>query len=52
MGLVGLNLAEMLHEKGARLTIADLDPVINVDKAAKMLDAYIVSPDKIFEVAV
>ena len=49
LGHVGLNLAEMLHEKGAILTIADLDGD-KCNKAAKMLDAHVVSPDKIFEV--
>lgn len=46
LGHVGITLAEMLHQKGARLTVADL----NRDKcelAVEKLDAVILDTDKI-----
>ena len=49
LGHVGFNLAEMLHEKGAKLTVTDL----NDDKCNKVgndLDAQIVGLDEIFDV--
>ena len=49
LGHVGFNLAEMLHQKGAMLTVTDL----NGDKcneAAHKLGAHVVSIDKILEI--
>ena len=49
LGHVGFNLAEMLHEKGAKLTVTDL----NDDKCNKVgndLNAQIVDLDEIFDV--
>jgi len=48
LGHVGFNLAEMLHEKGATLTVTDLDKD-KCNKAEEVLNAHIVSLDKIFE---
>ena len=48
LGHVGFNLAEMLHEKGATLTVTDLDKD-KCNKAAKILNAHITSLDEIFE---
>ena len=49
LGHVGYNLAEMLHQKGARLTVADLD-VEKCNKVAKKLDAVVVDLSRIFEI--
>jgi len=49
LGHVGYNLAEMLCEKGAILTVADLDDDKCYEVANK-LDAHVVNTDKILEV--
>ena len=49
LGHVGFNLAEMLHQKGAILTVADLD-AWKCNEAAHKVDATVVSVNNIFEV--
>ena len=49
LGHVGFNLAEMLHQKGAILTVTDLD-VWKCNEAAHKVDATIVNVNNIFEV--
>ena len=49
LGHVGHNLAEMLYDKGAVLTVADLDDDKCYEASTK-LDARVVSIDKILEV--
>ena len=49
LGHVGFNLAEMLHQKGAKLTVSDLD-AWKCNEAAHKVDATIVSVNNIFEV--
>jgi leucine dehydrogenase len=49
LGHVGFNLAEMLHQKGAILTVSDLD-AWKCNEAAHKMDATIVGVNNIFEV--
>ena len=49
LGHVGFNLAEMLHEKGAILTVTDLNGD-RCNEAAQMVNAQVVSTDKILEI--
>jgi leucine dehydrogenase len=49
LGHVGYFLATQLHELGARLTVADINPTL-VEKVAKEFNAAIVSTDKIHRV--
>ena len=49
LGHVGFNLAEMLHEKGALLTVTDLNGD-RCNEAAHKVDAQVVSTDKILEI--
>ena len=49
LGHVGFNLAEMLHEKGAILTVTDLNGD-RCNEAAHKVDAHVVSTDKILEI--
>ena len=49
LGHVGFNLAEMLHEKGAILTVTDLNGD-RCNEAAHKVDAQVVSTDKILEI--
>ena len=49
LGHVGFNLAEMLHQKGAKLTVSDLD-AWKCNEAAHKVDATVVSVNNIFEV--
>ena len=50
LGHVGYMLARLLHESGARLTVADINPVI-VERAVKEYGATAVSTDDIHKVA-
>jgi len=49
LGEVGYRLARMLHEAGARLTVADLDAG-RAERAAAELQASIVAPDAVYGV--
>ena len=49
LGHVGFNLAEMLHQKGAKLTVSDLD-AWKCNEASHKVDATVVSVNNIFEV--
>jgi len=49
LGHVGFNLAEMLHQKGAMLTVTDLNGD-RCNEAAHKLGAHVVSIDKILEI--
>ena len=49
LGHVGFNLAEMLHQRGAKLTVSDLG-AWKCNEAAHKVDATIVSVNNIFEV--
>lgn len=49
LGHVGFNLAEMLHQKGAKLTVSDLG-AWKCNEAAHKVDATIVTVNNIFEV--
>ncbi len=46
VGSVGLHLASMLHERGAKLIVADVDEVLT-QKAADRFGATVVAPDRI-----
>jgi len=48
-GAVGFHVAKLLHEHGARLTVADPDPA-RVQRAARAFDAVIVEPAAIYDV--
>ena len=49
LGHVGFNLAEMLHQKGAMLTVTDLNGD-RCNEAAHKVNAQVVSTDKILEI--
>ncbi len=49
LGHVGTSLAGLLHERGARLVVADVDPH-RADRARSMWDAEVVAPDDILGV--
>jgi len=49
LGHVGFNLAEMLYQKGVKLTVTDLNST-KCTEAAEKLNASVVSLDKIFEI--
>ena len=49
LGHVGFNLAEMLHEKGAILTVTDLNGD-RCNEVAHKVDAQVVSTDKILKI--
>jgi len=51
MGHVGIRLARHLHEAGAELVVADIFPE-NVEKAASLFGAKVVSPDEILSMDV
>ena len=50
LGHVGFNLAEMLYEKGAKLTVADIDPW-KCTEAAHKVGAIVVSANSILELS-
>lgn len=49
LGQVGTELAQLLHRRGARLVVADVDPR-RVDGARAAWDAEVVSPDDVLRV--
>ena len=49
LGHVGFNLAERLHKAGARLIVADINQQA-LDRAARELDARVVTTDEIYRV--
>lgn len=49
VGNVGYHLCRMLHERGARLTVSDLDRSA-LDRCAQEFSAEVVSPDAIYDV--
>lgn len=49
-GNVGYRLAELLHEAGARLIVADADP-LRAERCARDCEATLVNPEEIYEMA-
>ena len=50
LGHVGTELSRMLHDEGARLTVADIRPE-HPERVAQELGAAVVEPDAIYDVA-
>lgn len=50
VGQVGYYLAQDLHQRGARLTVADINTA-HVERAVKEFGAAVVAPDQIYDVA-
>lgn len=49
VGQVGFNLAQELHERGARLTVCDINSEATA-RCAKEFNAHVVSPEEIFSI--
>ncbi len=49
-GRVGYHLARQLHDRGARLTVSDIDPAAT-ERCQDEFAAAVVSPDRVYEVA-